>query len=74
MFNQDRLSGSDFSGDDDEAFGVVQAIYQIGHCLPVHRAFVKETRIRSELKRRCGKAVELGVHRRQNVLLNRNAN
>src|SRR5262249_52856704 len=64
IFDKDRLASADLAGNDNETFGVVKSVHQIGHRLPVNRAFEKETSIGGELERLCGKPVQVGVHRR----------
>src|ERR1700730_957606 len=63
IVDQDGLAGADFPGDDDEAFGMMEAIDEIGHRLPVNRALEKEPSIRGELERSSRKLVKFGIHR-----------
>jgi len=64
IVDEDRFAGADFSGDDDEAFRMMEAIDYIGHRLSVHRALEKEPSIRGELERSGGKPIKFGIHRR----------
>ena len=62
VVDEDRLAGADFTGNDNEPFGVMKSVDEIRHCLPMHCAFEEEPRIWRELKRPCSESVELGVH------------
>src|SRR6266571_4353622 len=65
---------TDFAGNDEEALGVMQPVYQIGHRLPMHRAFEEKPGIRGKLEGRGSEPVKFSVHDRQNVLLSKNCN
>jgi len=62
VVDEDRLAGANFTGNDNEPFGVMKSVDEIRHCLPMHCAFEKEPRIWRELKRPRSEPVELGVH------------
>ena len=64
IVDEDGFAGADFPGDDDKAFRMMEAIDQIRHRLPVHRALEKEPSIRGELEGSGGKPVKFGIHRR----------
>src|SRR5712691_3262831 len=71
---KDGFTCADLAGNNDKALGVMQPVYQIGHRLPMHRAFEEKPGIRGKLEGRCSEPVKFSVHRRQNVLLNKNCN
>ena len=62
IIDEDRLARPNLAGDDDEPFGVVQAIDHIGHRLAMHAALEKEARIGGQLKRPRRKPVKFGIH------------
>src|ERR1700741_137058 len=63
IVDQDGFAGANLAGDDDKALGVVQAVDQIGHRLPVHAALKKKPGIGGQLKRPRRELVEFRVHR-----------
>ena len=59
-----RLAGADLAGDDDEAFVLVQAVFEVRHRAPVLPAAEEERRVGIELEGLAGEPVEGFVHER----------
>ena len=61
--DQGGFTRTNFAGDDDETFTLIEPIAKIAQRLLVARAFKVELRIRCQLKRASAEAVMLLVHR-----------